>query len=87
MRLLLKNAHLVDPEQGETRIGQIFIENGIISSFENQAAERVIECNGKYLAPGFSYSNFFINARRSDSSRPSIFTLTSSLIMILASFI
>ena len=52
MRLLLKNAHLVDPEQGETRIGQIFIENGIISSFENQAAERVIECNGKYLAPG-----------------------------------
>ena len=28
------------------------IENGIISSFENQAAERVIECNGKYLAPG-----------------------------------
>ena len=52
MRLLLKSAHLVDPEQGETRIGQIFIENGIISSFENQAAERVIECNGKYLAPG-----------------------------------
>ena len=52
MRLLLKNAHLVDPEQGEPRIGQIFIENGIISSFENQAAERVIECNGKYLAPG-----------------------------------
>ncbi len=52
MRLLLKNAHLVDPEQDETRIGQIFIENGIISSFENQAAERVIECNGKYLAPG-----------------------------------
>lgn len=52
MRLLLKNAHLVDPEQSETRIGQIFIENGIISSFENQAAERVIECNGKYLAPG-----------------------------------
>ena len=52
MRLLLKHAHLVDPEQGETRIGQIFIENGIISSFENQAAERVIECNGKYLAPG-----------------------------------
>ena len=52
MRLLLKNAHLVDPGQGETRIGQIFIENGIISSFENQAAERVIECNGKYLAPG-----------------------------------
>ena len=52
MRLLLKNAHLVDPEQGEIRIGQIFIENGIISSFENQAAERVIECNGKYLAPG-----------------------------------
>ena len=52
MRLLLKNSHLVDPEQGETRIGQIFIENGIISSFENQAAERVIECNGKYLAPG-----------------------------------
>ena len=52
MRLLLKNAQLVDPEQGETRIGQIFIENGIISSFENQAAERVIECNGKYLAPG-----------------------------------
>ncbi|MGB0532924.1 MAG: dihydroorotase [Paracoccaceae bacterium] len=30
----------------------MFIENGIISSFENQAAERVIECNGKYLAPG-----------------------------------
>ena len=52
MRLLLKNAHLVDPEQGETSIGQIFIENGIISSFENQTAERVIECNGKYLAPG-----------------------------------
>ena len=52
MRLLLKNAHLVDPERGETRIGQIFIEHGIISSFENQAAERVIDCNGKYLAPG-----------------------------------
>jgi dihydroorotase len=43
---------LVDPERGETRIGQIFIENGIINSFENQAAERVIDCNGKYLAPG-----------------------------------
>lgn len=52
MRLLLKNAHLVDPERGEIRIGQIFIEHGIISSFENQAAERVIDCNGKYLAPG-----------------------------------
>jgi len=52
MRLLLKNDHLVDPERGETRIGQIFIEHGIISSFENQAAERVIDCNGKYLAPG-----------------------------------
>ena len=52
MRLLLKNANLVDPERGETRLSQIFIENGIISSFENQAAERVIECNGKYLAPG-----------------------------------
>ena len=52
MRLLLENAHLVDPERGETRTGQIFIENGIISSFENQAAERVIDCNGKYLAPG-----------------------------------
>ena len=52
MRLLLKNAHLVDPERGETHIGQIFIEHGIISSFENQAAERVIDCNGKYLAPG-----------------------------------
>ena len=52
MRLLLKNANLVDPERGETRPSRIFIENGIISSFENQAAERVIECNGKYLAPG-----------------------------------
>ena len=52
MRLLLKNANLVDPERGETRLSRIFIENGIISSFENQAAERVIECNGKYLAPG-----------------------------------
>jgi len=52
MRLLLKNANLVDPERGETRLSQIFIENGIISSFENQAAERVIDCNGKYLAPG-----------------------------------
>ena len=52
MRLLLKNANLVDPERGETRLSQIFIENGIIRSFENQAAERVIECNGKYLAPG-----------------------------------
>ncbi len=52
MRLLLKNAHLVDPERDETRIGQIFIEHGIISSFENQVAERVIDCNGKYLAPG-----------------------------------
>ena len=52
MRLLLKNAHLVDPERDETRIGQIFIEHGIISGFENQAAERVIDCNGKYLAPG-----------------------------------
>ena len=52
MHLLLKNANLVDPERGETRLSQIFIENGIISSFENQAAERVIECNGKYLAPG-----------------------------------
>ena len=52
MRLLLKNANLVDPERGETRLSQIFIENGIISSFENQAAERAIECNGKYLAPG-----------------------------------
>jgi dihydroorotase len=52
MRLLLKNAHLVDPERDETRIGQIFIEHGIIRGFENQAAERVIDCNGKYLAPG-----------------------------------
>ena len=52
MRILLKNARLVDPEQGKTKVGQIFFENGIISSFESQAAERVIECNGKYLAPG-----------------------------------
>lgn len=57
MITLLKNAKLIDPEAETVAAGSVLIENGFIK--EHLAADaavpdraEVIDCAGKYLAPG-----------------------------------
>lgn len=57
MILHLTNAKLVDPEAGTTFSGHLTVEDGTIRAIgtgdaHTGKADRTIDCNGKYLAPG-----------------------------------
>lgn len=59
MRILLKNAHLIDPIQDQVKLGNLSIQDGKISdvSYDNvkidyKVFDNVIDCSGKYVAPG-----------------------------------
>ena len=57
MILHLTNAKLVDPEAGTTFSGHLTVEDGTIRAIgtgdaPTGKADRTIDCNGKYLAPG-----------------------------------
>lgn len=49
--ILLRNALLVDPETGSTRVGDLAVENGRIAEASGNARE-VIDCTGLVLQPG-----------------------------------
>jgi dihydroorotase len=50
MRLHFKNARLIDPETGTDTLGDLYVVDGLIS--EAGAADEIIDCRGKCLAPG-----------------------------------
>ncbi|MCE6968892.1 dihydroorotase [Cereibacter sphaeroides] len=55
MTILLQNARLIDPEAGTETEGDLLIEGGLIAALgalEVPADARVIDCQGKWLAPG-----------------------------------
>ncbi|MDF1856517.1 dihydroorotase [Pseudooceanicola sp.] len=58
MTLLFRNARLIDPEAGTDSQGDLLIRDGVIAArgetgeYDTHAADRVIDCAGKCLAPG-----------------------------------
>ena len=55
MTLFLQNARLIDPEALSETTGNIVIDNGKIAAIGDMSAPpdaQVIDCGGKYLAPG-----------------------------------
>ncbi len=47
------NAVVVDPEGGTQETGSLTVENGVITAVNaEQPTGNVVDCNGKYLAPG-----------------------------------
>ncbi len=53
--LLIRRARIIDPESGEEKEGDIFLQNGRIAAIYQtpSVADRVIEADGLYAAPGF----------------------------------
>lgn len=59
-RTLFTNALLIDPEQGTETLGSLLVEDGVIKEVITQAtesidtfhAQSIVDCRGKYLAPG-----------------------------------
>ncbi|MBL4916185.1 dihydroorotase [Szabonella alba] len=55
MTLFLENARVIDPEAGEIREANVILDNGLIAAIGDASAPmdaRIIDCGGKYLAPG-----------------------------------
>ncbi len=53
MTLTLTNARIIDPEAGTETLGSVIIDGGIIAATTSGAPRgEVIDCGGKYLAPG-----------------------------------
>jgi dihydroorotase len=54
MKILLKNARLIDPVNGTDEIGDLLISDNLIAEIGivTGSADRIIECDGKCLAPG-----------------------------------
>ena len=59
MKLLLKNAYLIDPVHDHVKLGYLSIQDGKISDIvyddakiNHKLFDNVIDCAGKYLAPG-----------------------------------
>ena len=57
MSLLFTNAQIIDPEGGTVQTGSVLVENGKIKDLvyggtPDLKAKDVIDCEGKYLAPG-----------------------------------
>ena len=57
MSLLLKNAKIIDPEGGTVQDGAVLVEKGKIKELvyggtPDLKAKEVVDCGGKYLAPG-----------------------------------
>jgi len=57
MTLIFTNARLIDPEAGHVTQGSVTVEDGHITSVSANTATpphgaQVVDCNGKYLAPG-----------------------------------
>ncbi len=52
--LILKNARLIDPENGTDKLGSIIIKNGKIADviYDDAPKGEAIDCAGKCLAPG-----------------------------------
>ena len=51
MTLLFKNAQIIDPEAGTVTQGDVMVRDGTIVESAT-TADTVIDCDGKYLAPG-----------------------------------
>jgi dihydroorotase len=57
-RTLFINARLVDPKAKTETFGSLLVENGVIlkvihdDGVDNEDAQMVVDCGGKYLAPG-----------------------------------
>lgn len=53
--LLIRRARIIDPESGEEREGDIFVQDGRIAAIYQtpSVADSVIEADGLYAAPGF----------------------------------
>ena len=57
-RTLFINARLVDPKAKTEKFGSLLVENGVIlkvihdDGVDNKDAQMVVDCGGKYLAPG-----------------------------------
>lgn len=55
MTLFLENAQVIDPEAGELREANVILDNGLIAAIGEASAPKgaqVIDCGGKFLAPG-----------------------------------
>ncbi len=60
MSILIREGRIIDPSQGIDRIGNVFVEEGIIKSYpsstrrlEQNTDVRVIDARGKIVSPGF----------------------------------
>ncbi|MFT7057914.1 MAG: dihydroorotase [Pseudorhodobacter sp.] len=55
MTIFLRNACIIDPEAGTQTLGNMILDHGVIAAIGASSAPKdaeVIECGGKYLAPG-----------------------------------
>jgi adenine deaminase len=60
--LLLTHAQVVDVFSGEIVSGAIAISNGVIVGFGQYEAEKTVNLNGRYVAPGFIDSHVHIES-------------------------
>ena len=51
MSILFKNAQIIDPAADEVTTNDLMVRDGMIVDPSGKA-ETVIDCSGKYLAPG-----------------------------------
>ncbi|WP_371169449.1 dihydroorotase [Aliiroseovarius sp. 2305UL8-7] len=52
MTTTFTNARLIDPEAGTDALGSLTIEDGVIAGVNTGETGDIIDCGGKYLAPG-----------------------------------
>ena len=81
--LLIRRARIIDPESGEEKEGDIFLQNGRIAAIYQtpSVADRVIEADGLYAAPGFidMHVHGIKGVRTADAKSKSIETMSKTL--------
>jgi len=63
--LILKGGNIIDVRSQNIRKGDVLIKNGIIAgkeSSQNEKAKRIIDIQGKYVAPGFIDSHLHVES-------------------------
>ncbi|MGM0425490.1 MAG: amidohydrolase family protein, partial [Thermodesulfobacteriota bacterium] len=60
--LLLRNVRLVNTLSGEIQTCHLAVGKGLILGFEEYPAREVLDCQGRYLAPGFIESHMHLES-------------------------
>lgn len=60
--IFLKNGNLVNVMTGEIYSSGLRLEGNIITGYEQQKGDRIIDCKGKYICPGFIESHIHLES-------------------------